>query len=453
MIETPPGTALPESQPAPEMQAGGSSIPAPQPEGMHKSSLALAILSGLGLGLALLIAAGLFTLGLSNLTQDRGAGTQSQAGAMFSVAWVSLLVAMLQVPPLVLSIQRLAHRPAPPSLFQRGWLLATLGLVLMVPLVVLGQYLAHLSNEYSLLYLPPLQLLVVGLPVWWALEIGRRGIPGGSAQRGWGIVSVSTLLTMPIVVVLELLEIVFLAVVGFSWLFSQPQLAQQVQRLYDMMASGNFDPFAISQMIEPYLRQPGFIFLAVGVAAVLIPLLEEAFKPLALWFLAGRKMTSAQGFAAGLIGGAIFALLESLFSVSPAAGPDWAGVVVGRMGTGLLHVTCSGLVGWGLAAAWRRQRYLQLGGLYLLAVLLHGTWNTFGLLAGFTDVLDPVRSSVMYWMATNGGYVLVVMVALTLAILLWANRYLRTHPDPDEPEPIPVEPSAYDPYANMSSSN
>jgi hypothetical protein len=216
-----------------------------------------------------------------------------------------------------------------------------------------------------------------------------------------------------------------------------------------MLESGNIDPSALSQVIEPYLHQPGFVFLVVAVAAVLIPLLEEAFKPLGMWFLAGRKMTSAQGFVAGLISGAVFALLESLFTLSPAAGSDWAGVVVGRMGTGLLHVTCSGLVGWGLAAAWRHQKYLQLGGLYLLAVLMHGTWNTFGLLSGFTDLLDPARFGVVYWMATNGGYVLAGMVVLTLLILLNANRYLRTHPDPEVPLPISSEPPAYDPFANL----
>ena len=449
MIENLPAGLPPETPPAADLSAPGAP-PAAQPAGLHRSSLALAILSGLGLLVALLIAGGLFLLGLTGMAaRGRAAGLASQTDALFSIGWVSLLVAMLQLPALALSIRRLTRRPAPTALLGQAWLLATLGLVLMVPLVVLGQYLAHLSNEYSLLYLPPLQLLVIGLPVWWSLEIGRRGLDGGSAQREWGITSFSTLVTMPVVVVLELLEVVFLGVLAFTWLASQPQVAQEIQNLLQSFENGNIDPFALSQLVQPYLHQPVFIFLVLAVAAVLIPLLEEAFKPLALWFLAGRKLTLAQGFVGGLICGAVFALLESLFSLSPAAGSDWAGVVVGRMGTGLLHATCSGLVGWGLAAAWRRQKYLQLGGMYLLAVLMHGTWNTFGLLSGLIDLLDPVHFGVAYWMATNGSYVLFAMVFLTLAILLYANRYLRTHPDPAEPESISSGPPAYDPFANM----
>ncbi len=434
----------------------GPETPAPVSPGiqtgerLHRSSLSLALLSGLGLALSVLIGLALFMLGVVDLTRSQAG--EAAASALVSIGWVSLMVAVLQVPSLVLSIRRLrGGKVGPEAPVRRGWLAATAALVLMIPLVALGGLLAPASNTYSLLFLPPLQLLVVGVPIWWAFETGRRGLKGGTAQRGWGVVSVSTLITMPVVLVFELVAMVILGVVVLSFLAAQPQVMRELQNLFQTLSKGSVDPQAVSQLIDPYLKQPGFIFLVVVAGSALVPLLEEGLKPLALWpQVAGRKMTPSQGFTAGLICGAIFALLESLFSLSPAMGADWSGVVIGRMGTGLLHVTCSGLVGWGLALAWRREKYLQLGGLYLSAVFLHGSWNAISLLAGFSAAIDSSQSGPIAFLGQHGNLILVFMVVVDLCVLLAANRYLRTHPEqePDPAAPLPPAPPVYDPFAS-----
>jgi hypothetical protein len=393
---------------------------------LHRSSLGLAILSGLGLALAGLIALALFMLGLVDLTRGRAA--QANASGLFSIAWVSLLVAAMQLPPLILSIRRLSGKSLVEKPARRSWLAATLCLLLMIPLVVFGQSLTGQTSASSLLFLPPLQLAVIGLPIWWAFETGRRGLMGGSSQRRWGVVSVSTLITMPVVLVFELVAVVVFGILLFSLIAVQPQVMQQMQDMLQGMSRGTVDPQALTSLLDPYLKQPLFIFLIVAAGSALVPLLEEALKPLAVWFLAGRKMTPAQGFTAGLASGAIFALLESLFSLSPAMGADWSGVVIGRMGTGLLHVTCSGLVGWGLALAWRRGNYFKLGGLYLSAVFLHGSWNAISLLGGFSSTLDQ-QGGWMVWLGQHGSWLLVLLVVINLTILLAANRYLRAHPE------------------------
>ena len=448
----------PASQPDPGFSAeppvSGSTpaavpgLPPASPAQSRGSSLVQAVLSGLGLLLAGLLAAGLLLMGLVGVA--RGGTGAANAVTFFSIGWVSLLVAMLQLPSLVLSIRRLAGKSSSQIPLRRTWLAATLALVLMVPLVAVGQLLAGRENNLSLLVLPPLQLLVVGLPIWWALETGRHGLNGGSAQRGWGVVSFGTLITMPLVLVVELVTIAVLGIVLLSFLSSQPGVLQQLQNLLRSMSTGGIDTDATTRLLEPYLRQPIFIFLVVVAGSAIMPLLEEAVKPLALWFLSGRKMTLSQGFTAGLISGAVFALLESLFSLSPSMGPDWAGVVVGRMGTGLLHVTCSGLVGLGLALAWRRERYLQLGGLYLLAVFLHGSWNAVSLLTGFSSLQDTVQSGPVVWLAKNGSLVLVGLVLVDLAVLLLVNAYLRRHAGDNDGAPAAPPPTAvYDPYASM----
>ena len=434
----------PETPASPAIQTG---------KRLHRSSLGLALLSGLGLALSVLIGLGLFTLGVVDLTRSQAG--EAAAGALISIGWVSVLVAVLQVPSLVLSIRRLrSGKAAPPEApVWRGWLAATAALVLMIPLVALGGLLAPVSNTNSLLFLPPLQLLVVGVPIWWFFETGRRGLKGGAAQRGWGVVSFSTLITMPVVLIFELAAMIILGVVVLSFLAAQPQVLHELQNLFQTLSKGSVDPEVVSQLLAPYLKQPGFIFLVVVVGSALIPLLEEGLKPLALWTqgVAGRKITPSQGFTAGLICGAIFALLESLFSLSPAMGADWTGVVIGRMGTGLLHVTCSGLVGWGLALAWRREKYLHLGGLYLSAVFLHGSWNAISLLSGFSATIDPSQSGPIAFLGQYGNLILVFLVVVDLLVLLAANRYLRTHPELDDGPAALLGPAAplYDPLASV----
>jgi len=92
-----------------------------------------------------------------------------------------------------------------------------------------------------------------------------------------------------------------------------------------------------------------------------------------------------------MICGAAFALLESLGYLASPLGGDWPVLLIGRVGTGILHTVTSGLVGWGLASAWSNRNYTRLALAYFLAVFIHGLWNTFGLLMGVAEYLQPVN--------------------------------------------------------------
>ncbi len=63
---------------------------------------------------------------------------------------------------------------------------------------------------------------------------------------------------------------------------------------------------------------------------------------MALWFLAGKKLTPSQGFIGGLIAGGCFALLETAGSIGVPTDLEWFTLLLGRTGTGLLHITLSG---------------------------------------------------------------------------------------------------------------
>jgi RsiW-degrading membrane proteinase PrsW (M82 family) len=145
--------------------------------------------------------------------------------------------------------------------------------------------------------------------------------------------------------------------------------------------------------------------------------------------LAGKKLTPAQGFLAGLLSGAVFALLESLGSLASPSGQDWLGLVLGRTGTGILHTVNTGMVGWALASTWRDGRYLRLAAVYLLAAGLHGLWNVFGALLALPALLGPgsVTGIVAVFLRLGqiAPLVLLVLVILLFLILLSSNRRLR----------------------------
>ncbi len=385
-------------------------------------------MAGLGLLLAGAVGVVLVLAGLGSLYGTRV--VQGDAGVLFSFGWISLLVAALQLPALVLSIRRLSGRPAVSPSISRLWLAATLCLVLVIPLVYFGQGLANQSSPASELLLPPLQLVVVAVPVWWVLETGRRGLNSGSAQRSWGIASVGTLITMPLTIILEGFTIFLALILGLA---ASPQAFQQFQAIFRALSGSGISSSQASDIMGPLLNQPGVIFLFFLYLSVIGPLIEETFKPLAIWFLAGRKITPTQGFTAGLACGATFALLESLSNIFPGLGPEWGSTVAIRVVAALLHVTFSGLVGWGLALAWQRGKYLQLGGLFLLAVVLHGTWNGVSLLSGLGSLLNRSQYSFLTWIGQFSTVFMIALAVIILALLLGVNRYLRTHPDQDAP--------------------
>jgi RsiW-degrading membrane proteinase PrsW (M82 family) len=162
-----------------------------------------------------------------------------------------------------------------------------------------------------------------------------------------------------------------------------------------------------------------------------IPLIEELFKPLAMWLLAGDRLTPAQGFYAGMLSGACFALWENLTAISASGDGTGTAIVIARVGTGLLHIVNAGLVSWGMTSFWQSRRYLgRMIGMYILAVTLHGLWNASGVLTGVAPVLQiPVEAAPLTQAVETGGIVvLVLLVFALLGVLLFANARLRSRP-------------------------
>ncbi len=133
---------------------------------------------------------------------------------------------------------------------------------------------------------------------------------------------------------------------------------------------------------EPYLRQPLVIFVILTAVSVFTPLIEEAFKTLGVWLFVRRKITPSEGYVAGLLCGAGFALVEGLLSLANVtSSQDLAVLVIGRAGGSLLHIFTGGIIGWGLAQAWRSGKVLKYLLAFFGAMVIHALWNALAILS------------------------------------------------------------------------
>jgi hypothetical protein len=190
----------------------------------------------------------------------------------------------------------------------------------------------------------------------------------------------------------------------------------------------NGDTETITRSLRPIISRPEVIFAGLALMSGLIPLIEELLKPLPAWLLGKRLKTPAEGFVAGLLGGAGYALAESLGASGAFESSQWLSVVIGRAGTDLLHILTSGLMGLALFYAFREGKTLRLVLTYLAVVLIHGLWNFFSLWAGFYTFIIPSGPTLN---ATNRlpAYIspigLAILVVGMLTLLLWRNAGLR----------------------------
>lgn len=389
-----------------------------QPRFDWRSAGQLAVsLMGIFLGLA---AAGVLALTTLMPWLDGEMPGGEQAAGTMTLAWSGLLVAGLSLPSAVLALRKLMGRAPIMRNGRRSLKLASL-LLLVWPLALLLAKSA-VGSSLAWLLLPPLLILVMGIPTLWLTSAARAGLPVESLQRGWGTASFSAVIGPALIILLEA-SLLVLALVAFGvWLIGQPGLLTELQQLTETFTLQN-DPTQLMELLQPHLEQPGVLAAGVVFIAVLVPLIEEAFKPLAAWLLAGRWLTPASGFSAGVLGGGMFALLESLGYLASALAEGFVGFALARSGTLLLHVATAGLVGWGVGSALGEGRYLRLAWTYLAAVALHGVWNAVGILPALEELPGVIGS--LQGVAWIYPYALGALCVLLAAILFGLNIHLR----------------------------
>lgn len=390
---------------------------------LHVGSLLQALMSGTGLALAFVgVLAG---LGMGIYLSRAGEFfDNAQLNSIFGLAWVSGIFGLAALPSLILAVRRLLAPDRAQGSAPGRFRLASL-FMLLWPLALAGGFAAQKSGAPLWVFLP-LHTLATILPLWWLVEFSRRGLQGGTAQRGWGSFNFALFVSNPLTVVVELVGGVGGLIAIGMFLGTKPEIASRFEQLRSELLTLQNDPAALQELFTPFFSDPIILLVALVAIAGVVPLLEELFKPLAVWAMGGRKITPAEGFVLGAIAGGAFAVQETLLSALSVAPESWLGVIVGRAGTGALHVTTAALMGRAIAEVWNGGGWLRAVGTYLGVVFLHSVWNTFSVLSGFGQFFTD--SSFLHQMLNLLGKASVVFMVLLTAVflfLLWfSNRQL-----------------------------
>ena len=289
--------------------------------------------------------------------------------------------------------------------------------------ILLGSWVGEIETV-NLVVLPILTIPAAVLPLGVLLALGTRKLPMGTRWQSWSILGLGMTLIPFLLFILEIVIAIILLFGVIAYITTQPELVFKVQALANQIVALGPNSETARDLVSPLLTKPGVILTTLLYTALLIPAIEEIFKPLGVWLLARKLESPAQGFAIGALSGASYALIETI-GVS-VQGAGWASLLFTRIGTGLLHITTSALMGAAIVLALRERRYLRLIGTYFLAVALHGLWNTFAILFTFSNLAQALGEP--GWLSTIQPFTIIGMSILTiglLAILLISNRRMR----------------------------
>ncbi|MCK5793111.1 MAG: PrsW family intramembrane metalloprotease [Anaerolineales bacterium] len=293
------------------------------------------------------------------------------------------------------------------------------------PIPILFGFLIQNGPAWGYILLPVIHVLANGASIFWVLNLGRRKFPARSAQRNWGAFGAGLTLTPAITFVIE---IALLIMIGIFWLIliqTRPDLEQDILYLMNLVYESSPDSEVPARWIGEFVARPEVTGTIFFYFSLLIPLVEELLKPIAVYFLLGRKLQPWEGFMIGATAGAGYALFENL---TIGAGADtWTFVMISRLGTAAIHILTTGLVGWGLASAWTEKKYFRLAGSFLAAVSLHGVWNglnIFNALAEFPAYQDQISPFFVNF-ARYAPVGLILLAAGSIVGLVRANLLLR----------------------------
>jgi RsiW-degrading membrane proteinase PrsW (M82 family) len=359
------------------------------------------------------------------------------AGLLF---WSSLLGGALLLPLLLLSINKLRNQPAPAWLDNSRPVVRNVAmwLILVWPVIVFLGWLVADNPDIAVFLLGPINLLVASIPILWIVNAVQRKLKSGFPIRKWRIFGFSLTVTPLIIIIVEFIVLTLMAVIGILWLSYRlsvdPSLEHEITYIQNQINLAGNDLELILQLLESYILTPTAIFWAVAIIGGIMPIIEEIIKPLALWSLAGRRITPQEGFVNGLLCGAGFALMENvLYATTIIFAEDWLLMAVTRGWTIVVHMLASGLVGWGLAKLWRDGKWKFMVLTTLGAFLLHGLWNTLALVCGLAPLYvydsDPTLGQTLLFYSP-----LILLFIISAVVMFLVHRYLLKQQSTTESE-------------------
>lgn len=343
-------------------------------------------------------------------------GNMNNLASSVLTALGMLFCASLLLPMLILSIQAMKGLPDRPALIRPIKLLPFMGLVLVwLVILIFGSELYSLFNYgwtlAALFFLPG-----IGLPIMLLVWIATGGLPSGPARRLWSVFGISMVGSTLAALLLEYLVVgVVVLVVGIA-VASNPGLLSVVTNLKNQVTSSNAgDVESLLTVLAPYITNPWVILSLLLFASVLTPMIEEALKPAVLWMLGTRLHSPSEGFVLGALCGAGFATMEGILAAGGAS-QMWGFGQAGRAAASLMHITASGILGWGIASAQSEKRYWRLALAYCLSVSIHGLWNGSAILAVYGSLRSIAQKSSVD--LVGGIFVVAGLVFLSLILVL-----------------------------------
>lgn len=366
----------------------------------------------------------------------RNIETAEMQFAIFEMA-AMLICALFMFPMLILNLRAWRGKDSPLLTIPpvRPAYAVALGVVWFFALC-LGS-LVSLIPEYGWTGIVPLLAPGVLLPLAFLVWMAAGGLLSTSQRRFWNVVGFGIAGSTALAMTGELL-VLALGRLGGEWLWGEHPLWRNLMDNLSPQLESASTTDEILNALSPYLSTPWVLVSLLILAALLIPLIEEISKVAILFWMGSRLTSVGEGFALGAVCGAGFALVEGMLATGNTS-LLWGAGALARLGSSVMHVTLSAVLGRAIAASFlegHRGRWL---GTYLLSSGLHGLWNGITVLAVYlslqTIVLAPQFENNDLATAVQAMFnsllvllLLAVLLALCTAGIIalpWLNLRLR----------------------------
>lgn len=365
----------------------------------------------------------------------------------FSYSAAGVLLGALLLPSIVLAFKRLSGQAATST---PVWeLLQTLfhpkRLIWLYPLILLAGVWINTNQRLSWLMMPVINLFALGVPIALLIWAGTRRLTPSSPQRTWSVFGIGITTIPLLIIILEFIFMIvgFFVVAFFVSIFFEGAVTNINDLLFSFteMANGQEIP---AHIVAEFIRQPIVLTTILMFVSGLIPLIEELIKPAAILLLWKTPLTPQDGWRLGLLGGAGFALIESLGNTT--VGEDWVFLILGRAGASALHMFNTGIISYTFVLSREKKRLLPVLLALLGTILIHGLWNGITI---FATISSLETGTVLSGVWPTGFMILLAVIALGLVggILAVNQRLYQRHtetitaaasestlPEPDIPE-------------------
>ena len=334
---------------------------------------------------------------------------------------------VLTIPGIVFLIQQLSpnHHPKPTEPedpfnempFSR-MLVPNIILAITV-FLLLVTFLLSTRFAFARWILPFLQVPAVIVPVFWLLQFGTRKIYPRGVKRNWIVFGLNLTIQPMLAVTLEvILFIVLILFIFIGMAILAPAIMQNTINALESIS--NLPVTTVEEMdtlLAEWLQKPMVLLFVQLFVSLLVPLLEELIKPILVLRWWKHPLAPVEGFWLGLIGGATFSIYETFGNIANMViVEDWYYLLLARIGTSLLHMGTAAFMGWALMATFKDHKWLRILGVYTACVILHGGWNFFAIIDGFSEL--PMQSPPAMFILTPIALPTMILIALICTVII-----------------------------------